>query len=81
MLADQLLRDSDIPVWRRLINSPLATGERVSLIADLLSDHDEIDTLETLSERDAQAVIDVIDEVLVYSRVRMTDPLTWTQTF
>ena len=76
MSADQLLRDSDISMWKRLINSPPTTDERVSLIADLLSDRDEIDTLKALSVSDAQSVIDVIDEVLVHSRVRMRGPLT-----
>ena len=80
MLADQLLRDSDIPAWKRLIDSPLATDERVSLITGLFSDRDEINTLEALTESDAQAVIDVIYKVFVHSCVRMTGPLTRTQT-
>ena len=58
-----------------MIDSP-PTDERVSLITDLLSDRDKIDTLKALSGRDAQSVIDVIDEVLVHSRVKMTGPLT-----
>ena len=80
MSIDQLLRHSDIPVWKYLIGSPLTTDERVSLIADLFSDPDEINALKALSEGDAQSVIDVIEEVLAHSRVRMTGPLTRTQT-
>ena len=76
MSTDQLLRHSDIPVWKYLIGSPLTTDERVSLIADLLFDRDEVNTLKALSGSDAQSVIDAIDEVLVHPRVRMTDPLT-----
>ena len=76
MLVDRPLRNSDIPVWKYLIDSPLTTDERVSLIADLFSDRDKIDALETLSGSDAQSVIDVIDEVPVRSHVRMTGPLT-----
>ena len=76
MSADRLLRCSDIPVWKRLVNSPLTADERVSLIADLFSDRDEIDALKVLSMSDAQSVIDAIDKVLVHSRVRMTGPLT-----
>ena len=76
MSADQLLGYSDTPVWKDLIDSPLTTDERVSLITDLFSNRDEIDSLEALSESDAQSVIDAIDEVLVHPRVRMTDPLT-----
>ena len=80
MSADRLLRCSDIPVWKYLIDSPLTTGERVSLIADLFSDREEMDALKTLSGSNAQSVIDVIDEVLVHSRVRMIGPLTQTHT-
>ena len=80
MSVDLFLRYSDIPVWKHLIDSPLTTGERVSLIADLFSDPDEVKILKTLSGSDAQSVIDVIDEVLSHPRVRMTSPLTQTQT-
>ena len=76
MSANRLLRYSDIPVWKHLISSPLTTDERVSLIADLLSDRDEIDALKALSGGDAQSVVNVIDEVLGYSRARTTVPLT-----
>ena len=75
MSADQLLRYSDIPVWKYLTDSRLTTDERVSLIADLFSGRDNIDALKALSGSDAQSVIDVIDEVLVYSHVGMTGPL------
>ena len=63
-------------MWKYLTDSPLTTDERVFLIADLLSNRDETNTLEVLSRSDAQSVIDAIDEVLVHSRVRMTGPLT-----
>ena len=76
MLAYRLLRSSDIPVWKRLIDSPLTTDERISLITDLCSDRDVFVTHKTLSVDDAQSVVDVIDEVLVHSRVRMIGPLT-----
>ena len=76
MSADQLLRYSNISLWKRLIDSPLTTDERVSLITDLSSDHHVFRTYRTLSASDAQSVVDVIDKVLVHSRVRMTGPLT-----
>ena len=59
-----------------MVDSRLTTDQRVSLIADLFSDPDEIDTLKTLSESDAQSVVDVMYEVLVHPHVRMTSPLT-----
>ena len=63
-------------MWKYLTDSPLTTDERVSLIADIFSNQDEIDALKSLSESDAQSVIDVIDEVLVHLRVRMIGLLT-----
>ena len=76
MSADRLLRRSNISVWKRLIDSPLTTDERVSLITDLYSGKHVLRTHKTLSASDAQSVVDVIDKVLVHSRVRMTGPLT-----
>ena len=76
MSTDRLLRRSDFPVWKYLTDSPLTTDERVSLIADLFSDQNEIDALKTLSGSDAQSAIDVIDEVLIHLHVRRTGPLT-----
>ena len=70
MSANRLLRYSDIPVWKHLISSPLTTDERVSLIADLFSDRDEMEALKDLSGGDAQSFIDMIDEVPLRSRVR-----------
>ena len=59
-----------------MTDGPLTTDERISLIADLFSGRDAIDTHRALSGSDAQSVVDVIDEVLVHSRVRMTGPPT-----
>ena len=75
MSTDRLLRCSTLSVWKNLADSPLTTDQRVSLIADLLSDQDEIDALKALNGSNAQPVIDVIDEVLVRFHVRMTGPL------
>ena len=63
-------------MWKYLADSPLTTDKRVSLIADIFSDQDEVDAFKTLSGTDAQSVIDVIDGVLVHLRVRMTGLLT-----
>ena len=75
-LTDRFLSRSDFPVWKYLTDGPLTRDERVSLIADLFSDQDEIDALKALSGNDAQSTIDVIDEVPVHFHVRMTGPLT-----
>ena len=63
-------------MWKHLTDSRLTTDERISLVADLFSNRDEINTHKTLSRSDAQSVIDVIDEVLIHSHLRMTGPLT-----
>ena len=76
MSADQLFMCSDITAWKCLADRPLATGERISLIADLCSDRDKIEALKGLCGDDAQPVIDMIDEVPSRSHVRMAGPLT-----
>ena len=77
--ADRFLRCSDIPVWKHLIDRPLTTDERVSLMTDLFSDRDEIEALKNLSAGDARSFIDVIDEVPLHSRLRTTGLLTRAQ--
>ena len=63
-------------MWKHLTDDPLTRDERVSLIADLFSDQDEIDALMALSSNDVQSVIDVMDEVLAHFHVGMTGSLT-----
>ena len=53
------------PAWKRLISDALTTEERVSLIVEIFSDHDQVETVRNLSGDDAQAFIDVIDEVML----------------
>ena len=50
-----------------MIDRPLATYERVSLITDMLSDHDEAEAVQNLSGSDVQSFVDVVDEVLPHS--------------
>ena len=54
---------SDILAWKRLIDHPLSTAERVSLITEIFSDRDRTEAVRRLSEEDAQSFIDVVDEV------------------
>ena len=49
-----------------MINAPLATAERVSLVTAVFSDRNETEAIKRLCGNDAQFVIDVIDEVLVH---------------
>ena len=54
--------------------------ERISLIADLFSDHGKIEALKGLNGDDAQPFIDMIDEVCSRSHVKTTGPLTRART-
>jgi hypothetical protein len=47
-----------------LIDHPLTTAERISLITDIFSDSDEVEAVKCLSGDDAQSFVDMIDEVL-----------------
>jgi len=53
-------------VWKRLIDCALGTNERMPLIADIFSNHDETEAVKCLSGDDAQSFVDVVDEVLSY---------------
>ena len=54
---------SDPPAWKRLISRTLTTQERVSLITTIFSERDGLEVATFLSGEDAQAFIDVVDEV------------------
>jgi len=54
---------SEDPPWRQLIKSTLNAHERILLITAIFSDNNQIKTVSKLSGDDAQAFIDVIDEV------------------
>ena len=56
-----------IPAWKRLIDLPLATDERISLITDIISDRGEAEAIKHLQGDDAQSFVDVIDEVPPHS--------------
>ena len=53
--------------WERLIRSPPAEYERVSLITNIFSNRDEIEMVRHLCEDDAQAFINVVYEVRPYT--------------
>ena len=72
--------DVDRPGWERLIRSPLAVHERVTLITAILSNRDEIEIIRRLDRDAAQTFIDVIYEVNFLLHLRRTGPLTLPRT-
>jgi len=54
--------DFESPKWKRLICHPPTTQERISLIAAILSNKDEVEMARRLCGEDAQAPVDVIYE-------------------
>ena len=52
--------DLNSPGWKRLICRPPTTRERISLIATIFSDRDEVEMARRLCKEDAQAPVDVI---------------------
>jgi len=55
---------SNVPAWKRLIDGPLTSDERISLITKIFSDDGETKTVRNLSGDDAQAFVDVADQLL-----------------
>ena len=64
---DGSLAYSDLPAWKQLIDSTLATHKRISLIVAIFSDRNEVGIVGHLCGDDAQAFIDTIDEVSSHS--------------
>ena len=62
--SDLFLTCSGTPAWKRLINRPLTSKERISLITDIFSDRDETEIVKNLSGEDARSFVDVIDQVI-----------------
>ena len=63
---DPLLAPSDIPAWKSLIDHPLTSDQRITLIADIFSDRDETEAVKHLHGDDAQSFVNIIDEVLLH---------------
>ena len=59
-----LLKCKDAPAWKCLIRDPLTSDERISLIADIFSDRDEIEMVKHLHREEAQSFVDVVYQVI-----------------
>ena len=58
-----LVYSTSPPAWKQLIDHPLSTDERIFLLTSTLTNPDEVEIVGRLRGNDAQAFIDVIDEV------------------
>ena len=52
-----------IPLWKNLVNRPLAPDECISLIENIFSDHHETEAVKRLRGEDAQSFVDKTEEV------------------
>ena len=79
---DYTLIRSDLPTWKRLISPHLSVDKRMSLIASIFADRDEVQAIEYLSGDDAQDFVDAIDKVnsrtISYSKAANTATETFT---
>lgn len=64
--STSLLVCSNPPAWKLLIADTLPPNERIPLITSIFSDHDELEVFKYLPTDEAQAFIDVVDEVGVF---------------
>lgn len=54
---------SDLPAWKQLTSSNLATHKRIPLVRTVFSDREEVKIVGHLCGDDAQTFVDMIDEV------------------
>ena len=59
-----------ISAWKRSIDQPIAVDNRISLIMAIFSNRNVAEAVKHLCRDDAQAFVDVVDEVLPRSSVQ-----------
>ena len=59
-----------ISAWKRSIDHPIAIDKRISLITAIFFNHHVTEAVKCLCREDAQAFVDVVDEVLPHSSVQ-----------
>jgi len=58
-----------ISTWKRSVDQPIAIDKRISLITAIFSNRSVAEAVKCLCKEDAQAFVDVVDEVLPHSSV------------
>jgi len=69
-----------VSAWKRSTDQPIAMDKRISLITAIFSNRFAAETVKLLCKEDAQAFVDVADEVLRHSPIRvkrLTDLTSW----
>ena len=67
ILADNFsTHRSGIPMWKHLIDRSLTPDGRISMITNIFSDRNEIETVQELSGDDARSFVEAIDEVFYH---------------
>jgi len=59
-----------ISAWKRSIDQPIATNKRIYLTTAIFSNRGVAEAVKLLDKEDAQAFVDVVDEVLSHSSVQ-----------
>jgi len=59
-----------ISAWKRSADQPIAIDKRISLITAIFSNRSVAEAVKCLCREDAQAFVDVVDEVLPHSSIR-----------
>jgi len=59
-----------ISTWKRSMDQPIAIDKRISLITAIFSNRSVAEAVKRLSKDDAQAFVDVVDEVPPHSSVQ-----------
>ena len=59
-----------ISTWKRSIDRPIAIDKLISLITAIFSNRGVAEAVKRLSRDDAQAFVDVVDEVILHSSIQ-----------
>ena len=60
-----------ISMWKRSMDQPIAIDKRISLVTAIFSNRGVAEAVKRLSRDDAQAFVDVVDEVILHSSIQV----------
>jgi len=59
-----------ISAWKRSMDQPIAADKRISLVTTIFSNRGVVEAIKRLCRDDAQAFVDVVDEVMPHSSIQ-----------